>query len=227
MGDSIFIAGLDLGQVNDPSALAILERPRIRRFTAPAPVYAARFLHRFPLGISYPDIIAGVRDILTRPALHECEVFVAIDQTGCGRAICDLLRPIFPGMAAVTITGGEQASFGPTGFNVPKRELAGIVQLLLQTRRLLVAQGLPQAQQLRHELQNFRIKINIATGNESFEAWREKDHDDLVLAVAMAAWLGEQIAVCERDAAEEAAEMELMRFAQASPGDTVLRHFYS
>ncbi len=229
MNDSIYICGLDLGQINDPTALAILERPRIRRLIDPPPVYAARFLRRFKLGISYPDIIAELRDILTWPPLDKCEVFLAVDKTGVGGPICDMVRPIFPHLAAISITAGEQASVGPTGFCVPKRELAAIVQRLLQTRRLLVAQGLPEAQQLKHELQNFKVKINVATGNESFEAWREKDHDDLVLAVAMAAWSGEQIAIGEREAAQEAAEMELMRFAQvtARPGDTVLRHFYS
>jgi hypothetical protein len=35
-------------------------------------------------------------------------------------------------------------------------------------------------------------KVNIATGLDSYEAWREEDHDDLVLAVAMACWCGER-----------------------------------
>ena len=229
MDDSLFIAGLDLGQVSDPSALAILERPRIRSVADPKPVYSVRYLHRFPLGTSYPAIVTGVREILTRPPLDKHAVFLAADATGCGRPVCDLLRPIFPGFAAISITGGEQASAGPAGFNVPKRELAGIVQVLLQTRRLLIAQGLPEAHQLKHELQSFKVKINVSTGNESFEAWREKDHDDLVLAVAIGAWLGEQIAVAERNAAEEAAEAQLdrMRAALAGPGAMVLHTSYT
>ncbi len=225
MNDSMFFAGLDLGQVNDPTALAIVERPRIRSLTAPKPIYSVRHLERFPLGTSYPAIVAGVRGILTRPPLDQCTVFLAVDKTGCGAAVCDLLRPIFPGMAAVTITGGQQASHTPEGFNVPKRELAAILQVLLQGRRLLVAQGLLAAQQLKHELQNFKVKINLATGNESFEAWREKDHDDLVLAVAIAVWLGELVAAAEREDAEEQAEAELMLHTQASPGNVVLREF--
>jgi hypothetical protein len=31
-----------------------------------------------------------------------------------------------------------------------------------------------------------------ASANEAFGGWRETDKDDLVLAVAMAAWLGER-----------------------------------
>src|SRR5262249_44300270 len=41
------------------------------------------------------------------------------------------------------------------------------------------------------ELQNFTVKIKLSTTNETFEAWRERDHDDLVLAVALAAWVAE------------------------------------
>jgi hypothetical protein len=208
--------------------VAILERPRIRSLSDPKPVYAVRYLQRFPLGTSYPAIVTGVQEILTRPPLNQSMVFLAVDRTGVGAAICDLLRPVFPGLAAITITGGEQASFGPTGFNVPKRELAGILQCELQGRRLLVAQGLPETQQLKHELQNFKVKINVATGNESFEAWREKDKDDLVLSIAISLWLGALIETNERDAAEEAAEAEMQRFAQAQagPGGVVLRNLY-
>ncbi len=44
---------------------------------------------------------------------------------------------------------------------------------------------------LVEELQNFKLKITTA-GNDTYEAWRESDHDDLVLAAAMAAWLCEK-----------------------------------
>jgi hypothetical protein len=42
------------------------------------------------------------------------------------------------------------------------------------------------------ELLAFRVKVT-ASANETFEAWRERDHDDLVLAVATAAWVGERV----------------------------------
>jgi hypothetical protein len=63
---------------------------------------------------------------------------------------------------------------------------------LLGQRRLDVSPSLPLAQVLAREMQTFTVKINIATGNESFEAWRDSDHDDLVLAVATACWFGER-----------------------------------
>ena len=41
---------------------------------------------------------------------------------------------------------------------------------------------------LRQELLTFRRKVSLATGHDSYEHWRESDHDDLVLATALACW---------------------------------------
>jgi hypothetical protein len=62
---------------------------------------------------------------------------------------------------------------------------------------LKIAKGLPEAENLAHELSSFKVKVNVNSGKETFESWRERDHDDLVLAVALAAWLGEYSAVRE------------------------------
>ena len=48
------------------------------------------------------------------------------------------------------------------------------------------------AQVFREELINFRVKINLKTAHDSYEAWREGEHDDLVLSVALAAWFAER-----------------------------------
>jgi hypothetical protein len=94
---------------------------------------------------------------------------------------------------AITIHGGSTVSVDPhrRGFRVPKRDLVSAVQVLLQTRRLRIAEGLPEADTLKRELLNFRVKVNPATAHDSYEHWREGDHDDLVLATAMACWYRE------------------------------------
>jgi hypothetical protein len=64
--------------------------------------------------------------------------------------------------------------------------------VLLGNRRLAVAPKLEQAKVMERELRTFTVKITAAQ-NETFEAWRERDHDDLVLAVAVAAWATETL----------------------------------
>jgi hypothetical protein len=103
----------------------------------------------------------------------------------------------------MTLTAGHAVTGGEAGgLYVPKKELIGTLQLLLQTRRLQVARTLTDAAVLIKELENYRIKVTTAR-QETFESWREGQHDDLVLAVALAAWLGEQALTTPDDQAEE------------------------
>ena len=44
---------------------------------------------------------------------------------------------------------------------------------------------------LQREMLNFKCKIDPVTVHDSYSAWREDEHDDLVLSAALAAWYGE------------------------------------
>jgi hypothetical protein len=63
--------------------------------------------------------------------------------------------------------------------------------VLLQTGRLKIASALPEAEVLVKELLAFQVKIT-STAHDAYGAWREGVHDDLVLALALATWYGEQ-----------------------------------
>ena len=41
------------------------------------------------------------------------------------------------------------------------------------------------------ELLSFQVKISVS-GHDTYGAWREGTHDDLVLATALAVWVGEK-----------------------------------
>ncbi len=77
---------------------------------------------------------------------------------------------------------------------MPKRELVSSSTCVRETKRLKIASTLPLAATLVAEFDNFRSKKAVLTGHDSYGAgadWREGNHDDLVLSVAMAAWFGE------------------------------------
>jgi hypothetical protein len=74
---------------------------------------------------------------------------------------------------------------------VPKRDLVSVIQVGLQNKILKIASQLPDAETLIRELQNFTVKITDAA-NDTYGAWREGTHDDLVLAVALAVWKANQ-----------------------------------
>ncbi|HAA80523.1 MAG TPA: hypothetical protein DCE09_02670, partial [Thermoanaerobacter sp.] len=62
---------------------------------------------------------------------------------------------------------------------------------LFQEGRIKVAKELKLSSILVEELLNFKVKIDIKTAHDSYEAWREGVHDDLVLATALACWYAE------------------------------------
>ena len=184
-----YFVGLDLGQASDYTALAILER------TAGAlpdePNFAVRHLHRYPLGTSYPAIVANVVDLLSRPPLVTASPTLAVDGTGVGKAVVDLFRrEDLPGdFEPVIITGGDLETYEGDVRRIPKRDLVGVVQVALQTARLKIAPSLADAPTLQRELETFKATVAIAP-QDTCEAWREGQHDDLVLAVALALWCG-------------------------------------
>ena len=125
---------------------------------------------------------------------------LCVDATGVGRAVVDLLIDAKPKLACrivpITITSGERhrrdgwPGTPEGGFWVGKRELVSVVQATLQTERLKVARGLPLAETLKGEMLNFQVKVSAAA-NESFNA-REGQHDDILLAVAIALWTADR-----------------------------------
>src|SRR5262245_160127 len=81
-----YIIGLDLGQAQDPTALAVLERPeRSEEERGWSPTYAVRHLERFPLGTAYTAIVPAVVKLCTTKELKGSPL--VIDQTGVGRAL--------------------------------------------------------------------------------------------------------------------------------------------
>jgi len=181
-----FFMGLDLGQANDYTALSILEKLNV---SDGKNVYHVRRLERIR-GVSYPEIVNKVTEMMHSPRLVRNTVLV-VDGTGCGKPIVDMfetsgLKPI-----SITIHGGDKVSNDGSSYRVPKRDLVGILQVLLQSGRLKVASKLELGSVLQQEMLNFKVKIDPATAHDSYSAWRESDHDDLVLSVALAAWYGE------------------------------------
>jgi hypothetical protein len=226
MYDVIRIVGVDLGQQRDFTAITVVERGYVPRgklynaeywlpgnkwrerrqvYAAREPVkleYHVRHLERPALGTSYVDVVERIIALLK--SLGDEELVLAVDMTGVGRPVADILkrqleewlevdRNVYLNTAWITITGGDSVTKAEGGgLRVPKRDLASAPLVLMQNKQLKIAEGLQLADTLKRELLNFKVKINIATGHDSYEAWREGDHDDLVLAVAMACWCGER-----------------------------------
>ncbi len=181
-----FFVGLDLGQANDYTALAVLERRIVEKESS----YDVRKLERVR-GMPYPDIIDKITQIMRSPALIN-EALLIVDQTGVGQPVVDSFRKARLRPIGIMIHGGDKVTRENSTWRVPKRDLVGVLQVLLQNSRLRVSWKLKLAKILTGEMLNFKVKIDQATAHDSYSAWREQDHDDLLLAVALAAWMGER-----------------------------------
>lgn len=195
VSEPVYFGGLDLGQVRDPSALAIVERVELQgEWDA---VYFAyrkravlrlRHLERIPLGTPYPEVEQRAREVMQSDALAGSRHLV-VDGTGVGPPVVDLLRlgrlgcQLWP----VMITGGNTEGRRDGYYLVPKRDLIVGLQVKLQNEELVIAGELPEGRQLVRELTEMRVKVTSGI-HEQYGVWREGEHDDLVLAVALACW---------------------------------------
>lgn len=185
-----YIIGLDLGQAQDYTAIAVMEviPPQTvpSEKTSDDPTYHVRHLERVR-GIPYPVVVDRVREII-RQLGPANDTSLILDYTGVGRPVSDLFRQAGIRHYAVTIHGGDQVTHEGTHYRVPKRDLVSSVLVVLQAGHLKIASSLPDAAVLVKELENFKVKIDPATAHDSYSAWREGVHDDLVLAVSLAVW---------------------------------------
>ncbi|MBD0328263.1 MAG: hypothetical protein ICV68_17730, partial [Pyrinomonadaceae bacterium] len=148
--------GLDLGQSNDYSALAVIhdtfrENVRGERKKALDLVH----LERFALRTSYVDIVNHVVGLLKDPVLHPWETdggprrtqthpTLIVDRTGVGSPVTDLFTKKRVRFVSVTITGGHSTNRGEgrQHYHVPKRDLVSALEVPFHSEELKVAEGL-------------------------------------------------------------------------------------
>jgi hypothetical protein len=186
----MFYIGLDLGKTRDHTAIAIVERADSGRAYL-APVFGGlllRYAERVALGTPYPKVVEHVRRLVEHENLcGQCALVV--DGTGVGAPVVDMLRSGRLGceVIAVNITGGERETQSGNVWNVPKRDLMAGVQVLLEKRELKIARGLKETGPLVRELTDVRMTAG-SSGKLRMGADGAGQHDDLVIALALACW---------------------------------------
>lgn len=196
-GNSWFL-GLDLGQRQDFTAIATLTcewtttgRDPVSWEWIRVPKLILRDVDRFPLGTSYLFYPAAVerrvkhiRDAeAAQNAYAVPTISLAVDASGPGGPIVDEFRRARLGITIRPhlITGGNNPSKTPNGdTTVPRKALLTNLVLLIDKARLVVPPQIQRWQTLLEEL----LELNAATTHPD----RSSAHDDMVLAVALAAW---------------------------------------
>lgn len=178
------IVAADIGKQSDFTVAAVvLGSPTVPR------EYHVSKLDRWR-GIRYGDTVGK----LVALAARHPDATIAVDAGGVGRPVLDLVRDALPGRKVYGIisTGGRNVNAGqePGDVCVPKGDLIGCLQVLLQAKRLTYSPSLPLVRELQGEFQRFEMKTTKAL-NLTYEA-AGGSHDDIVAALALACWVGEQ-----------------------------------
>lgn len=218
---AVVVVGADIGQKRDPTAIVVTQYERVEISPAGVPLdptglghdmlnlatgveepplydtrYVVRALERLPLDTPYPAVArrlnAVCRAMRRRDGSGEC--YLAVDATGVGRPIVDLVLAELDAdvhLTAVTITGSDRCPGSPlarTEISMGKVWMVSRLQALLQTRRIVMPRT-PHAAGLAEELLDFEIKVT-RDGHDELGAFRTGTHDDLVTALGLSV-LGE------------------------------------
>lgn len=189
VADDYFL-GLDLAQARDWTALSVIKRSGLPE------VFTCLDLVRWQ-GEPYTAIVREMVQLMNTEAIRGPR-YLIVDGTGIGRPVVDMLREAMPEhfragcLKAVTITAGGAAHYDElsTYWHVPKVDLVSTYHCLFGTQRFRVAKSLTLADALHREINSFEVKTTAA-GAETYSAWREQAHDDLVLSCALALYFGQ------------------------------------
>lgn len=212
---SPYAIGLDLGQAQDFSALAVVEHVDVvppgwaafryfdkdpdtgmhlpfARPGVPPMTRELRVVHlqRWQLGTPYHQIVEDVAVLARSHELNGARFY--FDRSGVGRPVGDLLWEAYMRghlgdtmPEGRTITGAERSSRAGTA----KKDLIAALEIPIQQGNFKIPAGLPLADVLERELTSFKLKLAPKTGREKFDIERRagEGHGDLVIAVALAA----------------------------------------
>jgi hypothetical protein len=157
--------------------------------------YHVVYADRLPLGMSYPKQVEHIASIYQELKLQSSRLDMVLDMGGIGRGVIDMLRAAKLPVTGITFHAGDKVTNDGSDYRVPKRDLVTAVHLLLQTKRLRIAPELPEAETLTSELLGLKYEIT-PSGHDRYgndvgsPLWRESEHDDMALALAVAVWYG-------------------------------------
>jgi hypothetical protein len=184
---------LDLGQSQDYSALCILERHGLSKDDH---TFDCRHLPRWKLRTGYPEIIVDTGRMMNSDQLQSGlkRPLLAIDATGVGAPVIDLFKRerMRAKLEPIQITGGSEVTKKTARPASRNAIWCQSFKSHYKIKHSKIAPSSPDAETLIRELGNFKVKITD-NAYDTYGAWREGTHDDLVLAVALALWAATKI----------------------------------
>ena len=202
------MVGMDLGQLQDFSAISVL---RLMEITQPVTVdddpnrrnnafdvfqeYHLVHLERFQ--DSYVGALDRLEAVLNHPGIMLDQKETILDASGLGQPVVEMAWNRQIEVVPMCITGGETPRYSEGKYYVPRHELISCVISIFQSERIKIADELELKQLLIDELSSLTVKKR-ATGAETYETAKSTEHDDMVMSLSMPLWLAQQRNVQQR-----------------------------
>jgi len=205
--------GVDVGQLRDHSAVAIVEsqkrytgevHTRVRLNSSGFPIeveekesatyYEVRDAIRLPLNTPYKKVGKVIADAVGGLLKMDPDRFVTVtvDVTGLGGPVQELaigpaLEPLMRHVAlhSATFTHGDKLGADAGYLSVGKYYLVTRLKALFQNEQLALPKGHRELELMMEELMDFDREID-EDANERYGAFRVGSHDDLVTALGLA-----------------------------------------
>ncbi len=182
--------GLDLGKRQDHTAIVALElrwrygdKDNVTQGIAQHPALLLSYSTRLPLDTETTRIPQLVRDTLQRysPACGEPPRIdkLLVDATGIGHTIVELIRKNQPKahVQPVTLTNGHvERQLKDSYLSLPRPDLINRLKMVFEIGNIQLLDSAPGFVDIERELVQFK-----PSGDQ-------QEHDDLVMALAMAVW---------------------------------------
>jgi hypothetical protein len=193
--------GVDIGQVSDPTAIAVVRQVRETDMPLSKAQFNCHFLERLPLGTGYADVANRVAEVVSGVcAREERRPSLYVDITGVGRPVAEMMIAALKErqkeepktrweFIGCSFTHGDRLKMGDwvgpwREASVGKAFLCSRLQALLQTGRIRWPRT-AETEQLKKELLAYEIKVD-ADANDRYGAFKVGTHDDMVTALGLA-----------------------------------------
>jgi len=201
-GSSSFLVGLSVGQ-GAATGIAVLQKvtPPARRGQRSVATYHCRYLRRWlPPDTAYPILVKEL-DAKLAGTLRNCTLVVEAG-TGLRTVVSMLWRSDLPAqIQPVEVKTSAEDTYVGDAWKVSKGSLTETTRQVLQEERMIFDERMPTevmattppVRTIYQAILTYPFE-RATVANEAFAA-RDGEHDDLVLAVALACWYGER---CQR-----------------------------
>jgi hypothetical protein len=191
-----YIAGLDVAQQHDWTAIAILELYRPPGILKAPPEIRLVSLDRWQM--LYPDTLLELGTIFSDEQFAR-KVMLATDATGPGLSLYEdmvrdpeLLTAVGKDrITPVIISPGQHQERDGRFRKVPKHYVISRLQSAVRRHEIRVPEGLPLYNVLEGELEGYELKVREGSKHVTFSNNPRDggpEHDDTILALALAWW---------------------------------------